>query len=171
MSDKIVFKYLNDKNFSILKSESNIYFIEYRDDKYAQIRLHKNGTCFIYWSLIDEISDFFSLGDFDSQSIIGRWVENTLQIEVISAQKVSGFRAGPLGNTLQIEVTSTESKGYKFDVILGHTLQIEVTSTQQFFVQKNFQLGNTLQTEVTSTHRTGTEHWGGLQIPYELRDI
>jgi len=90
---------------------------------------------------------------------------------VISAQKVSGFRAGPLGNTLQIEVTSTESKGYKFDVILGHTLQIEVTSTQQFFVQKNFQLGNTLQTEVTSTHRTGTEHWGGLQIPYELRDI
>ena len=149
MSDKIVFKYLNDKNFSILKSESNIYFIEYRDDKYAQIRLHKNGTCFIYWSLIDEISDFFSLGDFDSQSIIGRWVENTLQIEVISAQKVSGFRAGPLGNTLQIEVTSN-----------------------CFFIfETTRRLGNTLQIEVTSTHRTGTEHWGGLQIPYELRDI
>ncbi len=90
MSDKIVFKYLDDKNFSILKSETEIYFVENRDDEYAQIRLRNDGFCFIYWRLVVEISDFFSMEESDSEQVIGKWVGNTLQTEVTYTQTSIG---------------------------------------------------------------------------------
>ncbi len=82
MSDKIVFKYLDDNNLIILNSETDVYFVENKDDKYAQIRLRNDGFCFIYWSLIEEVSSFFSMEKSDSEAIIGKWVGKTLQTEV-----------------------------------------------------------------------------------------
>ena len=99
--EKIVFMYLDNKNFSILKSKTDIFFVENRDDEYAQIRLDNNGNCFIYWKLIIEISSFFSMKNSDSQKVIGRWVENTLQTEVTYTQGVFADENKLVGNTLQ----------------------------------------------------------------------
>jgi len=75
--DKIIFKYLDNKNYIILKSETDVYFVENGNDEYAQIRLKNDGTCHIYYVLIDEISHFFYLEYSYSKGVIGRWVGNT----------------------------------------------------------------------------------------------
>ncbi len=118
MIDKIVFKYLNDKNFSILKSKKDIFFVENKDDEYAQIRLRNDGVCFIYWRLVVEISDFFSLQSSDSKSIIGKWVGNTLQTEVTSTRVLFYPHYHWVGNTLQTEVTSTNHSEIRTEIRL-----------------------------------------------------
>ena len=86
--NRMIFKYLDNKNFSILKSKTDIFFVENRDDEYAQIRLRNDGFCFIYWRLVVEISDFFSMEESDSKEVIGRWVENTLQMRVTNTAAI-----------------------------------------------------------------------------------
>jgi hypothetical protein len=66
-----------------LKGGDRIYFVKSEHNEYAQIRYNKSdGWCYIYWKLIGEISRFFSLDESDSEQVIGRWVENTLQVRV-----------------------------------------------------------------------------------------
>ena len=105
--NRMIFKYLDNKNFSILKSETEIYFVENRDDEYAQIRLRNDGFCFIYWRLVVEISDFFSMEESDSEQVIGKWVGNTLQTEVTSTCEFEINEPIQVGNTLQTEVRYT----------------------------------------------------------------
>ena len=84
--DKVIFKYLDNQDFIRIDKGERIYFVNSEGDEYAQIRYNKNnGWCYIYNELSDEISSFFSLQEFDSQKVIGRWVENTLQMEVTNA--------------------------------------------------------------------------------------
>jgi hypothetical protein len=81
--NKVIFNYLNLKHF--IKKEKNniIYFLYNIDDEYAQIRYDKNdGWCIIYYELIEEISLFFTIKESDSEQVIGKWVEDTLQMEV-----------------------------------------------------------------------------------------
>ena len=81
--DNVIFKYLNLKRFIQIEKGSSIYFVKSEDDAYAQIRYSKSdGRCYIYWKLVDEISRFFSLEESYSEQVIGRWVENTLQMRV-----------------------------------------------------------------------------------------
>ena len=81
--DKLIFKYLNNQDFIQIEKGSNIYFVNSEGDEYAQIRFDKyDGWCYIDINLIREISSFFSLQRSDSQEVIGRWVENTLQMKV-----------------------------------------------------------------------------------------
>ena len=81
--DSILFQYLDNQDFIRIKKGNNIYFINSEDDEYAQIRYaNTDGWCYIHYKLVEEISTFFSLGEFDSEKVIGRWVENTLQIMV-----------------------------------------------------------------------------------------
>ncbi len=81
--NKVIFNYLNQKHFVKKEINDRIYFLYNIDDEYAQIRYDKNdGRCFIYYKLIKEISLFFSLQRFDSEQVIGKWVEDTLQMEV-----------------------------------------------------------------------------------------
>lgn len=81
--NKVIFNYLNQHRFVKKEINDEIYFINNINDKYAQIIYHKNdGWCFIYHKLIDKISMFFSLQDFESELVIGEWVEDTLQMEV-----------------------------------------------------------------------------------------
>ena len=81
--DKVIFKYLDNQDFVQIERKDKIYFVNSEDDKYAQIRYHKDdGWCFINSELVDEISSFFSIQGSDSESLIGRWVENTLQMKV-----------------------------------------------------------------------------------------
>ena len=81
--NKIIFKYINLKRFIQIEKGDNIYFVNSEDDESAQIRYDKdNGWCFISINLIKEISSFFSLGRYDSEKVIERWVENKLQMKV-----------------------------------------------------------------------------------------
>ena len=81
--DKVIFKYLDNQDFIQIDTNDRIYFVNSKGDVHAQIRYNKdNNRCFIYYKLVKEISTFFSLGEFDSEKVIGRWVENTLQIMV-----------------------------------------------------------------------------------------
>jgi hypothetical protein len=81
--DKVIFRYLTNQDFIQIDDNDSIYFVNSEDDKYANIRyVKKSGMCFIYINLIKEISSFFSLSYDDSQEVIGKWVENTFQIEV-----------------------------------------------------------------------------------------
>jgi hypothetical protein len=81
--DKAIFKYLDNQDFIQIERNDSIYFVNSEGDEYAQIRYNKNdGWCFISIDLIKEISSFFSLELTDSKEVIGRWVENTLQMKV-----------------------------------------------------------------------------------------
>ena len=81
--DKIIFKYLDNQDFIVTGNDTSLFFVNSDDDKYAQIRYDEDdGWCYIDYDLIGEISSFFSLGLSGSEEVIGRWVENTLQMKV-----------------------------------------------------------------------------------------
>jgi len=81
--DRVIFRYLDNQDFIQIERGDNIHFTNSEGDEYAQIRYNKSdGQCYIYWKLIGEISSFFSLGQNESEKVIGRWVENTLQVRV-----------------------------------------------------------------------------------------
>jgi hypothetical protein len=86
--DKTIFRYLDNQDFIQVKRDLLTYFVNSEDDEYAQI---KNGNfgCVISPKLIKEISSFFSLGESDSKSAIGRWVGNTLQMKVTNTTKAT----------------------------------------------------------------------------------
>ena len=81
--DNIIFKYLDNQDFVLMNRDKHIYFVNSEGDEHSQIKYYKNGGwCNIYWNLINEISTFFSMKESDSEKVIGRWVENTLQMNV-----------------------------------------------------------------------------------------
>ena len=86
LKDKI-FKYL-DTNLNGLEKRKAKYFegiiFAYPKEKYGILGYEKDGTLYIYYELIDEISSSFGLNDSDSKSIIGRWVSDRCQLEVIN---------------------------------------------------------------------------------------
>ncbi len=95
--DKVIFKYLNNQDFIQINFDETIYFLNSVNDVYAQIRFDKkDGWCYINYKLIEEISAFFSMEEDDSESVIGRWVENTLQMEVINTLYPAQSNPSPL---------------------------------------------------------------------------
>ena len=97
--DKIIFKYLDNQDFIQIEENNRIYFVNSEGDEYAQIRFDKkDGWCMIYYKLVNEISAFFSMQESDSESVISRWVENTLQMKVIDTG--SGWCNRMVENTL-----------------------------------------------------------------------
>ena len=90
--DNVVSMYLDNQDFIRINKKNRIYFVNSESDEYAQIRYDKSagwfrydksdGRCYIHIELINEISTFFSLRESDSKEVIGRWVENTLQMKV-----------------------------------------------------------------------------------------
>ena len=107
--NKVIFNYLNQKHFIKKEINDTIYFLYNIDDEYAQIRYDKNdGWCFIYYKLIEEISLFFSLQLSDSKQVIGKWVEDTLQMEVTYTSPEIKVLAPLVEDTLQMEVTYTK---------------------------------------------------------------
>ena len=87
--DKVIFKYLDNQDFIKIEKGNRIYFINSEDEEYAKIRYDKNdGWCYIYYVLVTEISNFFSLEYSDSEEVISRWVENTLQMKVTNTNYI-----------------------------------------------------------------------------------
>ena len=84
--DKLIFKYLNNQDFIVTGNDTSLFFVNSENDEYAQIRYDEDDEiCFINVNLVTEISSFFSLQLYNSQQIIGKWVENTIQMKVINA--------------------------------------------------------------------------------------
>lgn len=87
--ENLIFKYLDNQDFIKVDKNNNIFFTNPSDKEYFQISYIKDdGWCFIYVELVDEISSFFSLEKFYSENIIGKWVENTLQMKVSNTDTV-----------------------------------------------------------------------------------
>ena len=81
--DNIIFKYLDKQDFIVTGNDTSLFFINSESDEYAQIRYDEDSElCFINIDLNKEISSLFSLGRDESQKVISRWVENTLQMKV-----------------------------------------------------------------------------------------
>jgi hypothetical protein len=84
--DKVIFRYLNIKDFIQIDIDGSIYFVNSENDIQARIRYNKDdGWCTISYKLIEEISSFFSMKESDSMEVTVRWVENTLQMRVTYA--------------------------------------------------------------------------------------
>jgi hypothetical protein len=87
--DKVIFKYLDNQDFIRIEKDNKIYFVNSEGDEYAQIRYDEDsGWCYINKKLVEEISTFFSIQEFNSQLVIGRWVENTIQMEVKNTERL-----------------------------------------------------------------------------------
>jgi hypothetical protein len=81
--EKVVFKYLEGKNFIIRETPYDYYFLENEGDKYVQIRIRKNDmVCFIYYKLSEEIESFFSIEFPMVKDVLKKYVENILNIKV-----------------------------------------------------------------------------------------
>ena len=85
--DNIVFKYLDNQDFVVIKMKNRLYYVNSEDDEYAQVRYHpKDRWCTINYDLAEEVSKFFSLDYSDSISVINRWIENKLGIKSINVE-------------------------------------------------------------------------------------
>ncbi len=81
--EKLIFKHLDKQNYNQLDIDDNIYFVKNIGDRFAEIRFDKSdGWCGISYDLVSFFSRMFSIEVSDSEEVIGRWVEHTLQMEV-----------------------------------------------------------------------------------------
>ena len=88
--DNIVFKYLDNQDFVVIKMKNRLYYVNSEGDEYAQVRYHpKDRWCTIHYDLVDEVSKFFSLDYGDSINVINKWVENKLGIKSINVEVAS----------------------------------------------------------------------------------
>ena len=95
--DKVIFRYLNNRDFIVTGNDTSLFFINSESDVYAQIRYDEDSeVCFINIDLVKEISSFFSLEHSDSKKVIGMWVENTLQMKVTDTLTLEDWAFYPL---------------------------------------------------------------------------
>jgi hypothetical protein len=80
---KFIFMLLNNKNYSLVEIGDNIYFVKKIGDEYSEIRFDKSdGWCGISDKLIVFLSTITGFSWSDVKTLIGYWVEHTLQMEV-----------------------------------------------------------------------------------------
>ena len=88
--DRVIFKYLDNQDFIVIKMENRLYYVNSEGDEYAQVRYHpKDRWCTIHYDLVEEIDNFFSLDTYQSIGVINRWVENKLGINSINVEVAS----------------------------------------------------------------------------------
>jgi hypothetical protein len=81
--EKVIFKYLDSKNFIIRETPYDYYFFENEGDEYGQIMIKKYYmVCLIYHKLVEEIESFFSIETPMASNVLTKYVENTLNIKV-----------------------------------------------------------------------------------------
>ena len=85
--DKIIFKYLDNNLKGFEKRKANHYegfVFAFPNEEYGILGYENNGALYVYYGLIEEISNGFGLNQSDSKSVITRWVSDRLQLEVIN---------------------------------------------------------------------------------------
>ena len=87
--EKAVFLYLNKRNYIQLDINDSVYFVENEGDEIAVIRYDKDdGWCGILNDLILFLSKFTNTEVSIIEGVIGRWVENTLQMKVSNTRRM-----------------------------------------------------------------------------------
>ena len=88
--DNVIFKYLDNQDFVVIKMTNRLYYVNSEGDEYAQVRYHpKDRWCTINYDLADEVSKFFSLDYSDSISVINKWIENKFGRKSINVEVAS----------------------------------------------------------------------------------
>ena len=73
--NKIIYNYLNNKNFYHLEYGDDVYLVERKSDDYAFVKFEpRYGWCTIAHELVKEVSTFFSIPYNNAFSIIADWV-------------------------------------------------------------------------------------------------
>jgi len=81
--EKVIFKMLDNQKYNIIEKGDKIYFVKNIGDKYADIRYDKyDGWCWIYYDLVSLFSSMTSSKPTDVKEIIGRYVEDTINMKV-----------------------------------------------------------------------------------------
>jgi hypothetical protein len=83
--DEPKFKYLDSKlKKLVLKDPLDFYgkIFAYPDKKYGILGWRRDGTLFIYYELINEISEKFDLSENETKSIIRKWVSDRYELNV-----------------------------------------------------------------------------------------
>jgi hypothetical protein len=92
--DNIIFKYLDNTLKGLERKNAKYYdgfVFTFPDKEYGILGYENDGTLYVYYELIGEISNGFGLNQSDSKSLIGRWVIDRFQLEVKNTSK--GFEA------------------------------------------------------------------------------
>jgi formylmethanofuran dehydrogenase subunit E-like metal-binding protein len=81
--EKVVFLYLNKRNYKQFETKDRIYFVENEGDEFAVIRYDKDDEwCAVSSDLTSFLSRLTSTEEPVITEVIGRWVEDTLQMKV-----------------------------------------------------------------------------------------
>ena len=100
--EKLIFKHLDRQNYNQLDIGDRIYFVKNIGDKYADIRFDKSdGWCGISYELASFFSRMMGIEMFDIEDVVGRWVEHTLQMEVIRTFNFQHLTIPLVEHTLQ----------------------------------------------------------------------
>jgi hypothetical protein len=92
--EKVVFLYLNKRNYKQLEIGNRIYFVENEGGEFATIRYDKNdGWCWIPYELTSFLSRLTSTEISVIEGIIRRWVEDTLQMKVSNTPHPKAYTA------------------------------------------------------------------------------
>jgi hypothetical protein len=90
--EKAVFKYLDKRNYKQFETKGSVYFVENEGDEYAVIRYDKDdGWCGVSYELASFLSKLTSTEMSVITDIVGKWVEDTLQMKVINTQVIPLF--------------------------------------------------------------------------------
>ena len=104
--EKLVFRYLDMMYGDLEQHEAKTYkgtVLKKPSDKteYGIMGFRKNdGTLYIYYKLINEISSIFSLEYDDSKGLIGMWVEDRYKLKVGYTFR----KPNPYSSTLKIDI-------------------------------------------------------------------
>jgi hypothetical protein len=84
--NNLIFKFLDVKLDGIgqKKGEYVDIVFAFPDKEYGIMGWEKSGVLYIFYKLMDEISDFFGLEKDDSLRVIGKWVEDRHNLKVIN---------------------------------------------------------------------------------------
>lgn len=90
--DKIMFKYLDliFKNANISNDDMADYWVKSVYDEYGVLMFHKN-TLYIYFEILRNMSDVFSITYDEAKPVVGRWFEEVfLKKDNLKVKRVLG---------------------------------------------------------------------------------
>jgi hypothetical protein len=88
--DNVIFTYLDNQDFIKIREDDRVLFKNSSGDINSVIVYDKESeVCKLHYKLVKEISLFFSMEPKDSEQVIGRWVEKTLEMRVSHVKPLS----------------------------------------------------------------------------------
>jgi hypothetical protein len=84
--NKIIFKYLDMDLSGIEQKKGKYYDVIFKlpNEKYGILGWDKPGFLGIYYKIINDISNLFGTNESDSEEVIGMWVKDRYNLEVIN---------------------------------------------------------------------------------------